>query len=176
MREADSFCDFEELAYAESLSKWEEKLFLTNGRIFMEVGRNGHEGGVYADLKKESYFLEHYNGIFVYSYHTHIQKRHLRTCPEPPSFEDFRADHRFRKRAAKRGRKVISRIIEKNGIWQYSWTSKIPYPPANLDEAIQDVMSPTDTLDEQIARLAAVYKQFEVQHISFHKKRIIDLL
>jgi len=128
MRKAQSFQDLEELAYEESLKEGKEKLFLTNGRLFLETGKNGKEDKVNIDSEKESYFLNSCPGVFIYSYHTHITGYDMQNKPEPPRFQDFCSDSAFRKRAAQKGRRIISRVIEKNGIWQYSWTSKIPYP------------------------------------------------
>ena len=114
MREADSFYNFENLIYQESLRDRKEKLFLTSGRLFMEIGTKGDNKGVDVDLVKESEFLEEYQGVFVYSYHTHIKKIHLDGYPEPPSFSDFYADQKFRKRALEKRKRIISRVLE---IW-----------------------------------------------------------
>ena len=84
MKEIDSLYHLERLIYRESLTSRKEKLFLTNGRLFMEIGTNGDSKGVYVNIAKETEFLERYKGIFVYSYHTHIKNAHLTEYPEPP--------------------------------------------------------------------------------------------
>jgi len=170
MRKTDSFYDFERLIYQESIMKWKEKIFLTNGRLFMEVGINGTSEGVNVNLEKESEFLEEYQGIFIYSYHTHIKNIHLNGYPKPPSFDDFCADKSFRKRAKKKKKRIISRIIEKNGIWQYAHTSEI-LPPINLDQMIQHEIEYGRNLNERINKLIKSYKIFGISEIKFSKRR-----
>ena len=171
MREIDSFHHFERLIYQESWMDGKEKLFLTNGRLFMEIGTNGDNEGVYVDIAKETEFLDKYQGIFVYSYHTHIKNVRLNRCPQPPSFDDFCVDKRFRERAKKRGKRIVSRILEKNGVWQYSCNSNL-LPPINLDEMIQYEIECGNTLKERVDRLIKGYMRFGVSEIKFYKRRI----
>ncbi|MBR9705991.1 hypothetical protein GOV14_03085 [Candidatus Pacearchaeota archaeon] len=170
MRKTDSFYSFEELIYQESLRQGKEKLFLTNGRFFMDIGINGNSKGIDIDLEKESEFLEQSHGIFVYSYHTHITKSYLKEHPEPPSFSDFCSERCFRERAKKKGKKIVSRVIEKNGVWQYSHNSLLP-PAINLDEMIENEIMIGSSLNERVKRLIKGYDDFGVSSIKFSKRK-----
>ena len=169
MRKADSFYHFERLIYQESLREGKEKLFLTNGRLFMEIGINGTRGGTDVDLAKESEFLEKYPGIFVYSYHTHIKDVYSNGYPNPPSLDDFCEDKIFRERAREKGKRIISRVLEKNGVWQYSCNPKLS-PIINLNEMIQNVRKSGSTLNERVDKLITNYGRFGISKIKFSKR------
>jgi len=172
MRKADSFYHFERLIYQESLREGKEKLFLTNGRLFVEIGINGTRGGIDVDLTKESKFLEKYSGIFVYSYHTHIKDVHLDGYPTPPTLDDFCADRRFRERAKEKGKRIVSRVLEKNGVWQSSDTSKLSLP-INLNEMIDSEIRKGGTPSNKVNRLIEGYERFGLPGIKFSKRDLV---
>ena len=94
---------------------------------------------------------------------------HLNKYLAPPSFEDFRADKNFRNRASENGKRIISRVLEKHGVWQYACNPQL-LPPINLNEMIQNKKNLKGTLNERVDRLIKGYNGFDVTNIKFFKR------
>ncbi len=169
IKETSSFSEFEKFIYLESLRARRERLFLTTGRVYAEIGINGTADGVDADLKMEDEFLKQCTGLFVYAYHTHISNAYIDNRPVPPSWEDFSSDNMFRIRAKDKGKRVVSRVVEKNGIWQYSYNLKV-LPPINLNEMVSHEQVQEGTFNERVKRLIESYARFGVLDVKFTRR------